>query len=79
MISRYLDAALRRAHVVALDDGGYCATVGGLRGVVATGASLETCRDQLAEVVEEWALVRVARGLSVPPLGGARVQVEKAG
>jgi predicted RNase H-like HicB family nuclease len=78
MISRYVDAALRRAHFVALAEGGYTATVTGLRGVIATGATLETCRDQLSEVVEEWVLVRVARGLDVPPLGGAKVQVRKA-
>jgi hypothetical protein len=32
----------------------FCATVRGLPDVVATGATLEACRDQFAEVVEEW-------------------------
>ena len=50
----------------------------GLRGVIATGPTLEDCRDQLAEVVEEWILVRVARGLSVPRLGGVTVEVRQA-
>ena len=78
MISHYLDRALRAAHYSPLAEGGFCATVPALRGVIATGATVEACRDQLAEVVEEWVLVRVARGLSVPPIGGARVQVRKA-
>ncbi len=30
--------------------------------------TLEECRNQLAEVVEEWVLIRVAKGLAVPPL-----------
>jgi hypothetical protein len=30
-------------------------------------------------VVEEWVLVRVARGLSVPPLGRVRVRIKQAG
>lgn len=50
----------------------------GLRGVVATGASVETCREQLAEVIEAWVLVRVSRGLAVPAIGGATVHVKKA-
>ena len=50
----------------------------GLAGVVATGKTLEACRTQLQEVVEEWVLVRVAWGLRVPPLGGTRVEPKKA-
>ena len=56
----------------------FCATVPGLRGVIATASSLEACRDELAEVVEEWVLVRVARGLRVPPLDGVAIEVKKA-
>jgi len=56
MITRFLDRALRRAQYRQVDGGTFCATVSGLRGVVATGPSLEACRDQLAEVVEEWVL-----------------------
>jgi predicted RNase H-like HicB family nuclease len=78
MISRYVDRALRRARYVELEDGSYCGTIPGLRGVIATGSTLEACRDRLVEVIEEWILVRVARGLAVPPLGGARVEVKKA-
>lgn len=78
MIARYIDKALRRARYAEADPGVYCATVPGLRGVLATGSTLEGCRDQLAEVIEEWVLVRVARGLTVPSLGGVTVAVKKA-
>ena len=79
MISRYVNRALQRARYVETDDGSYCGTVAGMRGVIATGRTLEGCRDQLVEVIEEWILVRVARGLAVPPIGGARVEVKRAG
>ena len=79
MITRYIDQALRRAQYKLVDGGLYCATVPGLRGVVATGPTLEDSRDQLVEVVEEWILVRVARGLSVPRLGSVTVEVRQAG
>ncbi len=79
MITAYLDKALRRARYQQVDGGLFCATVPGLLGVIATGPTLEACRDQLSEVIEEWVLVSVSRGLRVPPLGSTRVEVRKAG
>ena len=79
MIRDYLDAALKRARYTALEKGFYGAEVPGLPGVIATGKTLEACRTELEEVVEEWVLVRVARGLSVPSVGGVRIRVRKAG
>lgn len=78
MITNYLAVALTRARY-RLVDGYFCATVPGLRGVIATAPTVEACRSQLTEVIEEWILVRVARGLSVPALGRATVRVKRAG
>ena len=78
MITRYVARALGRAKYRLVEDGTFAATVRGLRGVIATGATLETCRRDLAEVVEEWVLVRVARGLAVPALDGATIRVRRA-
>jgi len=78
MIRSYLDETVRRARYSQLEDGSYCAEVRGLRGVIATGESLEACRTTLQEVVEEWVLVRVSRGLAVPALGRVRIRVRKA-
>jgi predicted RNase H-like HicB family nuclease len=73
MITRYVARALTRAQYRLLEDGTFAATVRGLRGVIATGRTLEQCRGTLADVVEEWVLVRVARGLAVPALDGVTV------
>lgn len=78
MITKYLAKALERARYELLEDGQFCATVPGLRGVIAVGRNVEECRRQLAEVVEEWVLVRVARGLGVPRLGGVSIKVRRA-
>jgi len=78
MIRRYLDEALRRAEYDKLEDGSFVAEVAGLQGVLASADTLEACRDQLAEVVEEWILVRVARGLAIPKLGGIEIRVRQA-
>lgn len=79
MISDYVATALERAHYQLVDKGTFAATVKGLRGVIATGPTLEACRRELADVLEEWILVRVARGLAIPPLGKAVVKVRRAG
>ncbi len=78
MIRRYVEAALRGARYDKLEDGTFYGEVPRLRGVLATAQTLEACRDQLAEVVEEWVLVRVARGLRVPAMAGIEVRVKRA-
>jgi predicted RNase H-like HicB family nuclease len=78
MISRYIEQALVRARYEQLEAGTYCATVPGLRGVLATGRSVEDCRRNLADVVEEWILVRVARSLAVPRVGRITIRVRRA-
>lgn len=61
MIRQYLEEALRTARYDKLEDGTFYGEVPRLRGMLATGRTLEECRNQLAEVVEEWVLVRVAK------------------
>lgn len=78
MITRYVARALERAQYRLIEDGTFSATVRGLRGVIATGATLEACRRDLAEVVEDWVLVRIARGLTVPALDGVTIRVRRA-
>ena len=78
MITRYLAHALERAQYRVLEDGTFTATVRGLRGVIGTGATLEACRGDLTEVVEECVLVRVARRLAIPALDGATIKVRRA-
>jgi predicted RNase H-like HicB family nuclease len=78
VIQDYLQAAAARARYEKLDDGTWCAQVRGLQGVIAIGRTLESCRNQLLEVVEEWVLVRISKGLSVPRLGSAVIRIRKA-
>jgi len=67
MICQYLEAALERAHYEIIDDEEpYYGEVSELPGVWASGTSLEECRKNLAEVIEGWVLLRLARGLDIP-------------
>lgn len=60
MLSDYLHAALRRAMYETLpDDGSYYGEIPGFNGVYANADTLEECRKQLAEVLEEGILFRL--------------------
>jgi predicted RNase H-like HicB family nuclease len=59
----------------ALEDGGFSGEVPGLQGVLSHAETLESCREQLAEVIEEWVLIRVSRGLPIPAVDGVTVAV----
>ena len=78
MTTRYVARTLQRAQYRVLEDGTFTATVRGLRGVIGTGATIEACRADLTEVIEEWVLVRVSRGLAIPALDGATIKVRRA-
>lgn len=63
MVSEYRSAALHRAHYEILaEDGSYYGEIPGFEGVYANAPSLEACREELREVLEEWIFVRVSRG-----------------
>ena len=79
MLTEYLRAALHRArYEILADDGSYYGEVPGFDGVYANAATLEQCRDELAEVLEDWILVRVSRRLTLPEIDGMALAVKEA-
>jgi predicted RNase H-like HicB family nuclease len=68
MVTKYLRAAMRGAKYELLEEGGYYGSIPGFDGVWADAPSLEGCRDELEEVLEEWLLFRLSRQLPVPIL-----------
>jgi predicted RNase H-like HicB family nuclease len=78
MIRQYIDAAMRRAqYQILAEDSTYYGEIPDLDGVYANAATLEACRDELEEVLEEWVLFRVSRSLDVPVIAGRKLQVRK--
>ncbi len=58
MLTAYINAALRKAHYEILPDGeGYFGAIEGLQGVWAQADTLEGCREELREVLEEWIIL----------------------
>ena len=67
MIREYLPAAMKRARYEILeDDGSYFGEIPGFQGVYSNAPQLEECRNMLEEVLEEWLLLSIFSGQSVP-------------
>ena len=74
MLTKYLDAAMRTAHYEILpDDGTYYGEIPACQGVYANSQTLEECRNELAEVLEDWVLFRIHKNLAVPTIGGVEL------
>jgi predicted RNase H-like HicB family nuclease len=66
MLTNYIRAAMRQARYEILsDDGTFYGEIPGFDGVYANADTLEACREELEEVLEEWILFRVSRQLSL--------------
>jgi predicted RNase H-like HicB family nuclease len=76
MLTEYMQEALNRAHYEIIEDAEpFYGEVPELQGVWATGTTLEECRTRLAEVIEDWLLLSIAKGLPIPPLGHASIRL----
>jgi predicted RNase H-like HicB family nuclease len=71
MLLKYIQAGLRDAkYEILADDGSYYyGEIPEFNGVYANANTLEECREQLREVLEEWVLFRVHRNLRLPVVG----------
>jgi predicted RNase H-like HicB family nuclease len=78
MLTNYLRAAMRRATYELLsDDGSFYGEIPGFQGVYANSSALESCREQLEEVLEEWLLFRISRNLELPTFDGLKIEIKK--
>jgi len=78
MLLEYINAALRHArYEILTDDGAYYGEIPECNGVYANAATLEVCRQELREVLEEWVLLRVHRHLSLPVIDGIELTIKE--
>jgi predicted RNase H-like HicB family nuclease len=76
MLLEYINKAMTKAHYEILqDDNSYYGEIPGFDGVFANASNLETCRNELKEVLEEWILLRVSRNLEIPEVEGLSLKI----
>jgi predicted RNase H-like HicB family nuclease len=69
MLTAYITAAMARARYRIIDDKTYFGEIRGLPGVWANAKSLEQCRAELQEVLEDWLVLRLRDGDVIPRIG----------
>ncbi len=59
------------------DDGTFYSEIPGFHGVYANADTLEACREELEEVLEEWILFRVSKNLPLPVVDGINLTISR--
>lgn len=78
MIRKYIQTAMEHAHYEILkDDGTYYGEIKECPGVYANAATLEKCRNELEEVLEEWILFRIYKNLEIPQIDDIAIKIKK--
>jgi len=78
MFRECLAAAMKRAkYEILSDDGTYYGEIPGFQGVLANAPDLEECRNTLEEVLEEWLVFSLSRGLPIPVVEGLDLQFKE--
>ena len=79
MLTEYIQAALKKAvYKILPDDGSYFGTIAGFKGVWANATTLEECRTELKEVLEDWLLISISHHLPIPVIDGIELKVKEA-
>lgn len=78
MLTSYINAAMRNAHYEILPSNeGYFGKIEGLQGVWANAKTLEACREELREVLEEWIILGLKMGHTIPAIDGIDLNIEE--
>ena len=68
MISQFIQKKLDKATYKILEDKTYYGEISGLKGVWANAKTLEECRKDLEEVLEDWIIVKIKSDERIPGL-----------
>lgn len=71
MLTKYIDAAMHHARYEILpEDGTVYGEIPDTQGVWANADTVEACRDELQEVLEDWLLLGFRRQIILPVIDG---------
>ncbi len=70
MLTEYIVEAMSQAQYKILEDGTYFGEIPGFQGVWGNADTLELCRRELQEVLEEWLVLKLWDNEDVPQLAG---------
>lgn len=73
MLTQYIQAAMRRAHYELMENGRFFGSIPVCAGAWAEGDTLESCRDELQSVLEDWILIKARFGDTFPVIDGVDI------
>ena len=76
ILSEYLDRAMAQAVYDKLEDGSFAGRIPACKGVVAFGATLRKCEEELRSTLEEWILLGLKLGHHLPVIGSIDLNKE---
>ena len=77
MLSEYIQKALEKAQYKVLEDGTWFAEIPSFQGVWANATTVEGCRNELMEVLEEWLVLKIRDRDPIPEIEGARIEIRE--
>ncbi len=78
MLMEYIHATMKKAKYEILpDDNTFFGEIPSFDGVYANADTLEACRDELEEVLEEWIFFRISRNLPLPIVDGIELVIKE--
>lgn len=77
MIQTYLNAAIKKTEYKKLETGEWFAEIPGFEGVWAGGESVEACREELIEVLEEWLILKIHDGDPIPSVDDIEIKIKQ--
>lgn len=76
ILTDYVNKALSKAVYDKLEDGTFSGRIPLCVGVLAFGDSLQKCEDELRSTLEDWILVGLKLGHTLPVIGGINLNKE---
>ena len=76
IISEYLNRALAQAEYDKLEDGSFSGRIASCPGVIAFSTTLRECEDELRSTLEDWLLVGLKLGHTLPIVDGIDLNKE---
>jgi len=75
-LSDYIKEALHCSEIEQLEDGGYVGKIPACQGVIAFGDTLSECQSELRSTLEDWILVGLKLGHTLPIIAGIDLNQE---
>ena len=78
VLTEYVTQALALAIYDKLEEGSFVSRISSCRGVIAFGATLRECEDELRSTLEDWVFIGLKLGHPFPVIAGIDLNQEPA-